>query len=87
MDPSKAVFTILPKKIRQKAEIFRSFLKTIRSPTIFSKKHTFLQNLPLDMWNSVLTISSEVFWQKEEKRAQKREMISENTSVSKQIVQ
>ena len=38
MDPSKAVFTIMPEKFRQKDEIFRSFLKTIRSPTFFSKE-------------------------------------------------
>ena len=48
-------------------KVFRSFVKTLRTPTIFSKKSYFLPRFPVDMWNSVLAILLEVFWPKTEK--------------------
>ena len=66
MDTSKAVFITLPKSFCQKADCFSLISKNHEMTYQLTKKIHFLTGAPLDMWNSVLTILSEVFWQKRE---------------------
>ena len=66
MDTSKAVFITLPKSFCQKADCFSLISKNHEMTYQLTKEIHFLTGAPLDMWNSVLTILSEVFWQKRE---------------------
>ena len=60
-------------------KVFHSLVKTVTTPTIFSKKGNFFPRFPVDMWNSVLAILLDFFQQKTEKVCPKNENHKKNT--------